>query len=80
MDTNALLAALFDLVREKGTFHDVSMLPADQQPAFDLYVVRGQRAIAPAIALLERAGLAHPVDWHGLTLYRLDDAAREALG
>ena len=73
----AELVALFEMAKRHVTLVDFSK---GGSPGFDLYVVRGKPHHAAAFAVLAAAGLAHPVDWHGLACYRLDEEAKAALG
>lgn len=75
--SNEERAVLFDMVKRHVTLVDFSR---SEGPGFDLYTTRPSAVHRRAMVILVDAGLARPVEWHGLTCYQLDDAARATLG
>lgn len=72
-----VLAALFDLARSSAPLVNFAGSPHD--PGYDLYS-KGMPAQQRALEALVSAGLATTETWADATFYRLDDAARAALG
>lgn len=72
------LAVIFDLARQHVPI--VSFDGAAEVPSYDLYSARPRTTHGAAMALLVEAGLAQVETMGDRTFYRLDQAARAALG
>lgn len=72
------LSALFDMVKHHAPLADFSA--SQEQPEGDLYLTRCNVRHAAAMQVLVDAGLASLYEWKGTPFYRLNEAARAALG